>query len=47
MHNKLYNRSIIDKLRKQIYIINNLKINIFIDFNILNLKKIMINYYRK
>ena len=38
---------VIGKFRRQIYIIDDLKTNIFIDLNILNLKKMLINYNKK
>ena len=38
-------RSIINKFRKQIHVVDELKINMFLKFNILNFKKIIINYY--
>ena len=40
-------RSIIDKLQRQVYIINKLKINMLLKFDILSFEKIIINYHRK
>lgn len=38
---------VINKIRRQVYIINNLKINILIDFDILNFKKIILDFVIK
>ena len=35
------------KFQRQIHVINDLKINIFIDFDYLNSRKMMINYNRE
>ena len=37
----------IDKFQKQIYIIDEFKVNMFLKFDILNFKKMIINYYRE
>ena len=43
----LNEKSIVDKLRRQVHIINDLKTNMFIEFNILDSKRIMLNYVIK
>ena len=40
-------RLIIDKLRRQIYVVDELKINMLLKFDILSFEKIMINYHRE
>ena len=45
VENILDERSIIDKLWKQIHIINKLKINMFLKSDILSSEKIIINYH--
>ena len=40
-------RLIVNKFRKQIHIIDELKINMLLKFNILSFKKMMINYHLK
>ena len=40
----LNEKSVVDKLRRQIHIIDDLKINMFIEFDILDSKKMMLNY---
>lgn len=43
-NNTLKKLSIVDKMRRQIHIVNNLKINIFIDSNILDFKRIILDF---
>ena len=40
-------KSVIDKFRRQIHIINDLKVNMFIDLNILSSKRMLIDYNKK
>ncbi len=47
IRDKINKISIIDKLRRQVHIIDNFKINLFIDLDILRLKQIIINYKRE
>jgi len=47
MHKKLKSVSICDKLRAQVYVINNLKTNLLIKFDILESQKINLNYKKK
>lgn len=44
---KINRVSIIDKLRRQIYIVDNLKTNLLIDLDILGSKQIIVDYKRK
>ena len=47
LRNVLDKKFVIDKFRPQIHIINDLKTNMFINSNILNSKKMLINYNKK
>ena len=47
LQNVLDEKSVIDKLRRQIHIIDDLKTNMLINSNILNLKKMLIDYNKK
>ena len=44
IHGTLNKKLIIDKLRRQMHIINDLKVNMLIKFNIFDSEKIMLNY---
>lgn len=47
IYSKLESVFVCNKLRAQVYIINNLKTNLFIEFDILKLQKINLNYKKK
>jgi hypothetical protein len=47
IYSKLESVFVCNKLKAQVYIINNLKANLFIEFDILKLQKINLNYKKK
>ena len=47
IHGTLNEKSIVDKLRRQIHIIDDLKINMFIDFDILDSERMILDYATK